>query len=146
VPVALSSLVVPLVEQCIERFEHQGLVRLLGCYRTLGRGGNVRPYNISHAVLAVPWVNRRPPRAPLLCWRAVQKQAYVLAYIDGFMVLGFAAIGVLLLMLPAARPAYSNVLTKGANMPICVYIHIRGEHCADLIKRVSHERTYSCFC
>jgi len=34
----------------------------------------------------------------------VQGQAYVLAYIDGFMVLGFAVIGVLLLMLLLRAP------------------------------------------
>jgi DHA2 family multidrug resistance protein len=38
-------------------------------------------------------------RAIALLARAVQNQAYVLAYIDGFMVLGFAVIGALLLML-----------------------------------------------
>jgi hypothetical protein len=34
----------------------------------------------------------------------VQDQAYVLAYIDGFMVLGFAVIGALLLMLLLPAP------------------------------------------
>jgi DHA2 family multidrug resistance protein len=47
-------------------------------------------------------------RAAALLADAVQKQAYVLAYIDGFMVLGFSVIGVLLLMLllrtPPAQP------------------------------------------
>jgi DHA2 family multidrug resistance protein len=47
-------------------------------------------------------------RATALLARAVQNQAYVLAYIDGFMVLGFAVIGALALMLllrdPPARP------------------------------------------
>jgi DHA2 family multidrug resistance protein len=38
-------------------------------------------------------------RAIALLARAVQNQAYVLAYIDGFMVLGYAVIGALLLML-----------------------------------------------
>jgi len=37
-------------------------------------------------------------RATALRARAVQNQAYVLAYIDPFMVLGFAVIGALLLM------------------------------------------------
>ena len=49
--------------------------------------------------------NARP--AALLA-DVVQKQAFVLAYIDGFMVLGFSVIGVLLLMLllrtPPAQP------------------------------------------
>ena len=54
-------------------------------------------------------------RATALLARSVQGQAYVLAFIDGFMIVGFAAIGALLLMLllrtppappmPAPRPA-----------------------------------------
>jgi DHA2 family multidrug resistance protein len=47
-------------------------------------------------------------RATALLARSVQGQAYVLAYIDGVMVLGFAVIGALLLMLllrtPPAQP------------------------------------------
>jgi MFS transporter, DHA2 family, multidrug resistance protein len=43
-------------------------------------------------------------RATALLARTVQNQAYVLAYIDGFMVLGFAVIGALLLMLLLRDP------------------------------------------
>lgn len=43
-------------------------------------------------------------RATALLARAVQNQAYVLAYIDAFMVLGFAVIGALLLMLLLRDP------------------------------------------
>ena len=43
-------------------------------------------------------------RATALLARAVQNQAYVLAYIDSFMVLGFAVIGALLLMLLLRDP------------------------------------------
>jgi MFS transporter, DHA2 family, multidrug resistance protein len=43
-------------------------------------------------------------RATALLARAVQNQAYVLAYIDGFMVLGFAVFGALLLMLLLRDP------------------------------------------
>jgi len=43
-------------------------------------------------------------RATALLARAVQNQAYVLAFIDGFMVLGFAVIGALLLMLLLRDP------------------------------------------
>jgi DHA2 family multidrug resistance protein len=43
-------------------------------------------------------------RATALLARTVQNQAYVLAYIDGFMVLGFAVIGALLLMLMLRDP------------------------------------------
>jgi DHA2 family multidrug resistance protein len=43
-------------------------------------------------------------RAAALLARAVQEQAYVLAYIDGFMIVGFSVIGVLLLMLTLRAP------------------------------------------
>jgi MFS transporter, DHA2 family, multidrug resistance protein len=43
-------------------------------------------------------------RATALLAHAVQNQAYVLAYIDGFMVLGFAVIGALFLMLLLREP------------------------------------------
>jgi MFS transporter, DHA2 family, multidrug resistance protein len=43
-------------------------------------------------------------RATALLARSVQNQANVLAYIDGFMVLGFAVIGALLLMLLLRDP------------------------------------------
>jgi len=43
-------------------------------------------------------------RATALLAGAVQKQAYVLAFIDSFMVLGFAVIGALLTMLPLRTP------------------------------------------
>jgi MFS transporter, DHA2 family, multidrug resistance protein len=43
-------------------------------------------------------------RATALLARAVQNQAYVLAYIDAFMFLGFAVIGALLLMLLLRDP------------------------------------------
>jgi DHA2 family multidrug resistance protein len=43
-------------------------------------------------------------RATALLARAVQNQAYVLAYIDGFMILGFAVIGALALMLLLRDP------------------------------------------
>jgi DHA2 family multidrug resistance protein len=43
-------------------------------------------------------------RATALLAEAVQSQANVLAYIDGFMVIGFATIGVLLLMLLLRKP------------------------------------------
>lgn len=43
-------------------------------------------------------------RATALLARSVQNQAYVLAYIDGFMVLGFAVVGALMLMLLLRDP------------------------------------------
>ena len=55
-------------------------------------------------------------RATVLLADAVQTQAYVLSYIDGFMVIGFAAIGVLLLMLflrePPGLPTLAAVRSK----------------------------------
>jgi DHA2 family multidrug resistance protein len=55
-------------------------------------------------------------RATALVARAVQTQANVLAYIDGFMVIGFAAIGVLLLMLllrdPPGLPVRASVRSE----------------------------------
>jgi MFS transporter, DHA2 family, multidrug resistance protein len=44
-------------------------------------------------------------RATALLAHSVQTQAYVLAYIDGFMIIGFAVIGMLLLMLLLRAPA-----------------------------------------
>jgi DHA2 family multidrug resistance protein len=44
-------------------------------------------------------------RATALLAHSVQTQAYVLAYIDGFMIIGFAVIGMLLLMLFLRTPA-----------------------------------------
>jgi DHA2 family multidrug resistance protein len=53
-------------------------------------------------------------RATALLARSVQNQAYVLSYIDGFMVLGFAVIGALLLMLFLRNPPQANPATIGA--------------------------------
>jgi hypothetical protein len=39
----------------------------------------------------------------------VQEQAYVLAYIDGFMIVGFSVIGVLLLMLTLRAPPPQSI-------------------------------------
>jgi len=47
-------------------------------------------------------------RATALLAHSVQSQAYVLAYIDGFMVLGYAVMGVLLLMLLLRAPPQSG--------------------------------------
>lgn len=48
-------------------------------------------------------------RATGLLAHSVQVQAYVLAYIDGFMVIGFAAIGVLLMMLILRDPPHPSI-------------------------------------
>jgi MFS transporter, DHA2 family, multidrug resistance protein len=50
------------------------------------------------------WQPDAAARATALLARSVQNQAYVLAYIDGFMFLGFAVIGALLLMLLLRDP------------------------------------------
>ena len=51
-------------------------------------------------------------RAAALLARAVQRQAYVLAYIDGFMILAFAVIAVLLLMLTLRTPQPQPLLAE----------------------------------
>ena len=57
-------------------------------------------------------------RATALLAHSVQVQAYVLAYIDGFMIIGFAVIGMLLLMLllrtPAGEPAAADHVAASA--------------------------------
>ena len=55
-------------------------------------------------------------RAIALLAHAVQNQAYVLAYIDGFMVLGFAVIGALLLMLLLRDPPGASRAAGGAEV------------------------------
>jgi DHA2 family multidrug resistance protein len=49
-------------------------------------------------------------RATTLLASAVRKQSYVLAYIDGFMILGFAVIAALLLMLILRTPPAPSFL------------------------------------
>jgi DHA2 family multidrug resistance protein len=57
-------------------------------------------------------------RAATLLADAVQRQAYVLAYIDGFMVIGYAVIGVLLMLLflRAAPPQPTSATPAPAAM------------------------------
>jgi len=54
-------------------------------------------------------------RAMAFVAHAVQNQAYVLAYIDGFMVLGFAVLGVLLLLLFVRKPP-TQVIPLGVSV------------------------------
>jgi DHA2 family multidrug resistance protein len=56
-------------------------------------------------------------RATALLARAVQSQANVLAYIDGFMLLGFAAIGALLLMLMLRDPPSQPLSLGSMSLP-----------------------------
>ncbi len=57
-------------------------------------------------------------RATALLAHSVQVQAYVLAYIDGFMIIGFAVIGMLLLMLLLRTPpAQPNAPDRAAPVP-----------------------------
>jgi hypothetical protein len=60
---------------------------------------------------------RKPARATALLARAVQSQANVLAYIDGFMLLGFAAIGALLLMLTLRDPPAQPLNLGSTSLP-----------------------------
>jgi DHA2 family multidrug resistance protein len=56
-------------------------------------------------------------RATALLAQAVQHQAYVLAYIDGFMIVGFGVIGVLLMMLLLRDPPVSGSPPQAAGVP-----------------------------
>ena len=57
-------------------------------------------------------------RATALLAHSVQVQAYVLAYIDGFMIIGFAVIGMLLLMLLLRAPPSEPETADGAAVAV----------------------------
>jgi MFS transporter, DHA2 family, multidrug resistance protein len=88
------------------RKREQTYSNLLGLHVTTGSvftGQRLQDYAAAVAGRSIgqPEANAR---ATALLARAVQSQAYVLAYIDGFMVVGFAVIAVLLLMLLLRDP------------------------------------------
>ena len=60
------------------------------------------------SICGSPFAQQSETRATALLAHAVQNQANVLSYIDGFMLLGFSTLGALLLMLmlkdPPAQP------------------------------------------
>ena len=87
------------------------------------------PRDIGEIVVSTPdFGYRQPPglrrwvgqveahaRAAALLADAVQKQAYVLAYIDGFTILGFAVIVALVLMLLLRSPPEQSILKSLLN-------------------------------
>ena len=92
--------------QTFVRVREQVYSNLIGLHVTTGSlATDQRLHDYAGAVMAR---SVGPPeasaRATALLARAVGVQANVLAYIDGFMVIGFAAIGVLLLMLFLRQP------------------------------------------
>ncbi len=97
--------------QTIIRVREQAHSNLLGLHVTPGSlltDDRLHAYAGAVAARSVgqPEANAR---ATALLARAVQAQAYVLAYIDGFMIIGFGVIGMLLLMLCLrAPPAQTN--------------------------------------
>jgi DHA2 family multidrug resistance protein len=92
--------------QTFVRVREQIYSNLIGQHVTAGSIATVqRLQDYSRAVIARSIGQPdATARATVLLARAVQTQANVLAYIDGFMVIGFAAIGVLLLMLLLREP------------------------------------------
>ena len=92
--------------QTFVRVQEQVYSNLIGQHVTVGSTATVqRLQDYASAVIARSvGQTGANARATALLARAVQTQSNVLAYIDGFMVIGFAAIGVLLLMLLLRKP------------------------------------------
>lgn len=92
--------------QTFLRMREQIYSNLVGLHVTAGSvqtGQRLQDYGQAVAGRSVGQTEANA-RATALLARTVQQQAYVLAYIDGFMVLGFAVIGMLLLMLFLRNP------------------------------------------
>ncbi len=106
--------------QTFVRVREQTYSNLIGIHVNAGSGmTEQRLHDYANAVagrsVGEPQANAR---ATELLAHAVQAQANVLAYIDGFMVLGFAVIGILLVMLLLrAPPARAGVPTRAADAP-----------------------------
>jgi MFS transporter, DHA2 family, multidrug resistance protein len=99
--------------QTFIRVREQTYSNLIGLHVTTGSAlTDQRLADYAHAVgarsVGEPQAHAR---ATAILAQAVQDQAYVLAYIDGFMVLGFATIGALLLLLVLRRPMAKAVLS-----------------------------------
>jgi DHA2 family multidrug resistance protein len=92
--------------QTFERTREQTYSNLIGLH--VHAGSLLTDQRLEHYAKIVAGRSVGDPeattRATALLARAVQNQAYVLAYIDAFMVLGFAVIGALLLMLLLRDP------------------------------------------
>jgi DHA2 family multidrug resistance protein len=92
--------------QTFVRVREQVYSNLLGLHVTIGGGAtDHRLQDYAHAVVArSTGAEEANARATALLAHAVQTQANVLAYIDGFMLLGYAVFGALLLMLLLRNP------------------------------------------
>jgi DHA2 family multidrug resistance protein len=92
--------------QTFVRVREQVYSNLVGLHVTLGSGQTEqRLQDYAHAVAGRSTGEvEAGARATALLAHSVQNQANVLAYIDGFMLLGFAVFGVLLLMLFLRNP------------------------------------------
>lgn len=92
--------------QTFLRVREQVYSNLIGLHVTTGSLlTDQRLQDYAHAVTARSvGPAQAAERAMALLARSVQNQAYVLAYIDGFMVLGYTVMGVLLLMLLLRTP------------------------------------------
>jgi len=92
--------------QTFLRIREQTYSNLIGLH--VNAGSLLTDQRLDEYARAVAGRSVGPPeaaaRATALLARSVQNQAYVLAYIDGFMVLGFAVMGALLLMLLLRDP------------------------------------------
>jgi MFS transporter, DHA2 family, multidrug resistance protein len=100
--------------QTFIRVREQVYSNLVGLH--VGAGSFVTDQRLEGYARAVTGRSVGPPegaaRATALLGDAVRKQANVLAYIDGFMVVGFAVIGVLLLMLTLRSPPAQVALDR----------------------------------
>jgi MFS transporter, DHA2 family, multidrug resistance protein len=92
--------------QTFVRVQEQTYSNLIGQHVTVGSFNTIQRLQDYAAAVIARSVGQTGAnaRATVLLADAVQTQANVLAYIDGFMVIGFAAIGVLLLMLFLREP------------------------------------------
>ncbi len=96
--------------QTFLRVREQVYSNLIGLHVTIGAPlTDQRLQDLTHAVMERSVGQAEATaRATALLARAVQGQAYVLSYIDGFMVVGFGVIGVLVVMLLLREPPQSN--------------------------------------
>ena len=101
--------------QTIIRVREQVHSNLIGLHVTVGSpltDSRLQLYARSAAAHSVGQAEANA-RATALLARSVQVQANVLAYIDGFMIIGFAVIGMLLLMLFLRTPAGEDKAAEG---------------------------------
>jgi DHA2 family multidrug resistance protein len=102
--------------QTFVRMREQVYSNLVGLHVTTGSVATTqRLQDYAHAVTARSvGPAEASERATALLAHSVQTQAYVLAYIDGFMVIGFAAIAALLMMLILREPPHPPIGTQAS--------------------------------